>query len=314
MPRLVPLLLAVGLLTALLASPSAGGAVVAVPGTLGGSSLVYSFAFANVDGQQQDIRVLLHLPPQPDARLPLTVLVALHGYGGNGGAFSLPLLAETDRLGWAVVAPTIQYRDWHDPALVCRDARDDLPGLRAILRDLPGRTGLRFQPRALLYGFSRGAQFAHRFALAYPQLVAGVAAMSAGTYTLPQAAWREPNGTATTLNMPYGVSDLQRYSGEPFSLAGLRQVPFWIGVGANDHESQDVPRNWDQYIGDCRVDRATAFVGALQSLGVSVRLQQFANTSHVETDEMRAAALEFLRSLPAASPRPAAEPSLAPSA
>ncbi|MHB1133365.1 MAG: alpha/beta hydrolase, partial [Chloroflexota bacterium] len=160
----------------------------------------------------------------------------------------------------------------------------------------PRRTGLRLEPRALLYGFSRGAQYAHRFALAYPEKVAGVAAMAAGTYTLPQTTWQDPDGTATTLNMPYGVADLQSYSGLPFRVEPLRQVSFWIAVGSSDHQAQDVPRSWDKYIGDCRVDRATSFVDALERQGVPVTLQEFANTQHVETAEMRAMALQFLAS------------------
>ncbi|MHB1133289.1 MAG: alpha/beta fold hydrolase, partial [Chloroflexota bacterium] len=169
------------LLGALFASPllpqvGSGSNVLAV----GGGTSEYFATFQNVDGQAQTIKVLLHLPAGTTGREPLPVLVALHGYGGNGEAFSRPLLEATDRLGWAVVAPTIAYGDWHDPEAVCRDARDDLPGLRAVLEDLPRRTGLRLEPRALLYGFSRGAQYAHRFALAYPEKVAGVAAMGAG--------------------------------------------------------------------------------------------------------------------------------------
>jgi len=40
----------------------------------------------------------------------------------------------------------------------------------------------RLQPRMILHGFSAGAQFVHRFAFKHPQLVAGVAAHSAGTW------------------------------------------------------------------------------------------------------------------------------------
>ncbi|MCL5958492.1 MAG: alpha/beta hydrolase [Chloroflexi bacterium] len=39
-----------------------------------------------------------------------------------------------------------------------------------------------------LYGFSRGSQTAHRFALCYPDHVLVAALMSAGTYTLPNRA------------------------------------------------------------------------------------------------------------------------------
>lgn len=59
-----------------------------------------------------------------------------------------------------------------------------------------------------------------------------------------------------------------------------------------------MPRSWDKYIGDCRVDRANSFVASLRQLGVPVELRQFPNTQHEETAEMRAAALQFLAVAP----------------
>lgn len=41
------------------------------------------------------------------------------------------------------------------------------------------------KPRILLTGYSRGAQFAHRFALAHPELVEAVAPLASGTWTTP---------------------------------------------------------------------------------------------------------------------------------
>lgn len=298
--RFFALLPAVLLLAALLTSPAVLSVGVVNAGTAGsaGSTTEYYSQFVNNVGPQQAVRVMLHLPPNASARQPLPILVALHGYGGNGASFARPLLEAADRLGWAVIAPSITYRDWHDPVQVCEDARDDLPGLRAWLNELPTRTGLRYQPRVMLYGFSRGAQYAHRFALAYPEMVASVAAVSAGTYTLPQTVWVDPDGARTTLNMPYGAADLQTYTGQPFREAPLRQVRFLIGVGSTDHQAGDVPRSWDKYIGDCRVDRANSFVASLRQLGVPVELRQFPNTQHEETAEMRAAALQFLAVAP----------------
>ncbi|HEX5577933.1 MAG TPA: hypothetical protein VFX40_06115, partial [Gemmatimonadaceae bacterium] len=41
------------------------------------------------------------------------------------------------------------------------------------------------QPRMLLTGYSRGGQFAHRFALAFPEQVRAVAPLASGTWTTP---------------------------------------------------------------------------------------------------------------------------------
>lgn len=124
--------------------------------------------------------------------------------GGGGAAFSRELLACAAANDWIVVAPTFAYRDYRDPALVRGDDTIFLPRLAAILDGLPARTGLALRPRVLLYGFSRGAQTAHRFATIYPERVLGVAALSAADYTLPTAV---APGDGRPLPFPYGVAD-----------------------------------------------------------------------------------------------------------
>jgi pimeloyl-ACP methyl ester carboxylesterase len=138
-----------------------------------------------------------------------------------------------------------------------------------------------------LFGHSRGAQLALRFTEVHPDQVAGVAAVSAGTYTLPEAT---DAATGQALDYPYGIADLaQNDGGQPFNMAAFEAVPIWIGVGGADNNAADVPSAWTPYIGNTRVDRATHFTQALQSLGANVSLTVFPNTDHTLTDEMRAA-------------------------
>ena len=61
---------------------------------------------------------VLYLPPDARNRQPLQVLVAMHGMGGNGPDFARPLLPNAEAMGWAVLAPTMPYRDFRDPELV----------------------------------------------------------------------------------------------------------------------------------------------------------------------------------------------------
>src|SRR5687768_9032867 len=120
----------------------------------------------------------LYLPSNAAARGPLPVLVAAHGMGGEGTSFAAPLLAQAERNGWIVVAPTFGYGDWRDPEQVRRDDTTFLPQLKVLLDSLPARTGLQIRPGALLYGFSRRGQLVHRFASFYPGSVAAVASFS----------------------------------------------------------------------------------------------------------------------------------------
>jgi hypothetical protein len=88
----------------------------------------------------------VHVPPVIDG--VLEVLVVLHGMEGNGPAFARPLLAQTDRQGWVVVAPTYPYGNWQDPAQLVREETGGfIPRLSEFLDGLSARTGLALAPR-----------------------------------------------------------------------------------------------------------------------------------------------------------------------
>jgi pimeloyl-ACP methyl ester carboxylesterase len=227
-------------------------------------------------------------PPQaaPDDQ-PLQVLIALHGMGGNGPDFGGALAAQADAHGWLIVAPTIRYGDWTNPDQIIREDPSLGAWLSDYVRHLPERTGYDVQPRVLLFGHSRGAQLALRFTEMHPDEVAGVAAASAGTYTLPLAL---DTRTGETLQFPFGVADLAHADGgNAFDEQTFNAVPVWIGVGGADVNDADVPDAWDQYIGTDRLDRARAFSQTLQNSGANVSLMVFQNTDHTLTDAIRAA-------------------------
>src|SRR5205085_6400354 len=133
-------------------------------------------------------------------------LVALHGMGGTGEEFSKDLVEQADRYGWMIVAPTIDYGDWTKPEIVAREEPVLIRALSDYVDQLPQLTGMPVRHMLLLIGHSRGAQLAHRFAEFRPERVLAVAALSAGTYTLPQG----------TLSFPFGVKDLAQYAGRAF--------------------------------------------------------------------------------------------------
>jgi len=242
----------------------------------------------------------VYVPPGAWRAQPVRVLVALHGTGGNGVDFSRDLLATAAENNWLVVAPTFAYRDYRDPALVREDDATFLPALAAILDGLPARVGLAVRPRVLLYGFSRGAQTAHRFATVYPGRVRGVAALSAASYTLPVAA---EAADGRPLPFPYGVADGRALFGRPFDLAAFRRIAFLIAVGDLDTNVADVPRAWDPYRGRDRVERATAYARAVCGVHGHATLRIEPGSGHEVTPAARDAALAFLRD--ATAPRAA---------
>jgi pimeloyl-ACP methyl ester carboxylesterase len=220
---------------------------------------------------------------------PLQVLLALHGMGGTGEAFSKDLAEQADKYGWLIVAPTVDYGDWTKPELVAREDPLLIRALADYLDQLPQLAGVRVRRTVLVLGHSRGAQLAHRFAEFRPDRVLAVAALSAGTYTLPLSS-----GPQGSLSFPYGIKDLAQYAGRAFDSTGFDGVQFWVGVGGLDTNPADLPRQWDTYEGTTRLQRAQAFQAAMQQLGASSVLRVFTDAGHGVTAEMRLAACSFL--------------------
>jgi pimeloyl-ACP methyl ester carboxylesterase len=238
--------------------------------------------------------VLVHPPRDLPVGKPLQVLVALHGMGSSGEQLASQLVEQADRNHWLLVAPTIDYGDWMDPNQVAREEPQLIRWLSDYLDQLPDIVGAPTRKRVLLLGHSRGAQLAHRFALFQPDRVLAVAALSAGTYTLPLE--RSPQGSL--ISFPFGISDLAKIAGHPFSRTQfIEDTHFWLGVGTDDNNPNDLPRQWDQYLGTTRVQRARAFQAALHDMGAQSVLVAFPATRHTLSPDMANSACSFLRGL-----------------
>jgi pimeloyl-ACP methyl ester carboxylesterase len=202
------------------------------PGSAAFAAQGPSVATLRARGAAEVQDVFVHLPngAAPDQITePLQVLVALHGMGNNGVDFGNPLVSMADAHGWLLVAPTIAYGDWTNPDQIAREEPALIAWLSDYISNLSQTLGVPVQPRVLLFGHSRGAQLALRFTEIHPAQVVGVAAVSAGTYTLPQST---DAATGKALNYPYGIANLaQTDGGQPFNPSGFKAVPIWIGVG-----------------------------------------------------------------------------------
>lgn len=227
-------------------------------------------------------------PPAPSGQ-PARLMVVLHGMGGSGADMAAMLGPLAAQRGWALLAPTMPYRDYRDPELVRRDG-ELLPRLRALIDALPARTGLTFEPRVLFFGFSRGSQEAIRFSLMFPHYTLGVAGLSAGSYTLPSST----RADGQTLKYPFGTADVDTICGQKFDAAATQKVAYWIGVGAADTKAEDVPRQWDALVGTNRVERARRYVEILQQFGAQASLEVFPNAGHEITAAMLEHAVRFL--------------------
>jgi hypothetical protein len=131
----------------------------------------------------------------------------------------------------------------------------------------------------------------------YPEKTHGVAAMAGGTWTLPLNA-TEVEGRQVPLAYPFGAADLRERFGRDLDVAALGRIPFWVGVGDNDRDPAEVPRQWDAYLGNTRVARAQTIAQRLAEIGAPVGFTLFPGVGHVLTDDMQARALDFLAALP----------------
>lgn len=244
----------------------------------------------------KDPNLFIYVPSNASQNQPLQVLVTMHGMGDNGQNFCQSMLAVAERNGWIIVAPTFKYHDYRNPDSVLQDDLAFLPRLATTLDTLPARTGLATRSKVLLFGFSRGGQAVHRFATLFPERVAGVAAVSSGSYTLPLDSMLV-KGHPQTLSMPYGVANLGALTGQDFDFTTFKQIPFRISVGGADVNPNDTPRTWDPYLGTTRVGRATVYTQTLQNLGVNATLAVYPGVGHQVTPQMVEENAAFLKGI-----------------
>ena len=99
----------------------------------------------------------------------------------------------------------------------------------------------------------------------------------------------------------YGIGNLDRYTGHEFDASRFESVQFWVGVGERDDNPAELPRQWDAFEGTTRVQRAQAFVKAMQQLGSPTLLTIFKGVQHELTQDMRISACRFLDQAASAS-------------
>lgn len=138
-------------------------------------------------------------PARIDKGKTYWLVVGVHGYGGNGrGAAGL---ADWARRGdCIVVGPSFPNEGYQ---LLHQQADEQL---EKLFGDLSKQFSL--QPKMFLFGFSGGAQFAHRFMMKHPTLVAGCAAHSGGSWaTGEQWGSINPEAAAIPLVISCGTND-----------------------------------------------------------------------------------------------------------
>jgi len=182
----------------------------------------------------------LYTPATIDASKTYWLVVGVHGYGGTGaGAAGMSSYVKK---GCIVLGPSFPNEGYQ---YLEQNAGKQLADLIAALG-----ARYRLHSRAFLYGFSGGSQFAHRFAMAYPDLVGGVSAHSGGTWATG-GIWDSINTSAT-------------------------DIPFVISCGLNDTVMADSSMPYN------RLDWCRQFEAQLNADGFIYRAEYWPNTAHAK--------------------------------
>ena len=126
------------------------------------------------------------------------------------------------------------------------------------------------KPKILLTGYSRGGQFAHRYAMAHPERVAAVVPMAAGTWTTPDGRFLV-EGIGEVKNVRGFLTDTTNKSRVPQNLHDLFDANVATAAVAKAVSGAgDVPYLVMTGTLDPRLPIAQEFARSLQSLGYHV--------------------------------------------
>lgn len=132
--------------------------------------------------------------------------------------------------------------------------------------------------RFLLYGFSGGGHFAHRFFLVHPERLLGVSIGAPGVVTLLDE----------TRDWWVGVRDLRERFGKPVNLEAMRKVAVHMVIGADDRETWEITidpgdRWWMEdanIAGADRQDRMRSLKESFERRGIAVRQDVVPGAGH----------------------------------
>src|SRR5262245_32847657 len=206
----------------------------------------------------------LYIPSRGGEGAPL--FIAVHGLSRNVVEHATLFAGYCERFGAVLVAPHFDEQQGNDFQRLGRTGhgtRSD-HALDTIVEDVVHRTGAVAAP-VHLFGFSGGAQFCHRYTMAYPHRVAGAVLAAAGWYTFPDPLLKYPYGIRSTRGLPN-----VRFDPEEF----LR-VPMTVIVGDRDVAGEHLrsTEQVHQQQGRNRLERARNWVAAMQAAAAERRLE-----------------------------------------
>ena len=190
----------------------------------------------------------------PDAR----VLVSVHGISRNAHEQACVFAELCESRGIVLVVPIFtaeRHKQYQRLGGRRRGSRTDLL-LNRFLEEVAALSGAD-ATQIYLFGYSAGAQFAHRYAMAHPHRVSRAVVVAAGWYTFPDPGRR----------FPYGLRPNRALKDLCFDPERFLRVPIDVLVGDRDVGSTKLRRSerLDAQQGTDRLARARSWVQAMSA-------------------------------------------------
>lgn len=246
---------------------------------------------------EPDLEYRLFVPKRIRPNRP--VFVAVHGISRDADEQLSAWAPHAARHGLVLIAPHFDAERFPDYQRLGRSGRGPRAdhALLRVAEEVRSALALHSR-RLLLFGYSGGGQFVHRFTLAYPKTVRAAVVAAAGWYTFPEAA----------APYPLGLNVERRLPGIRFRERALLRVPTLVVVGDDDtarEASLNRSRLIDRQQGRNRVERADNWCRAMRAaaerwgLPSRVERQSIPAVGHSFSQAFEAglgtAALSFLR-------------------
>lgn len=198
---------------------------------------------------------LLYVPTHAVRAAP--ILVTVHGISRNVEEHAALFAPHAEEHDVVLVAPffTPERNEGYQRLGKGRAGRRADLTLDAIVDEVAKATGADGR-KFRLFGFSGGAQFAHRYVLAHPERVVSAAIGAAGWYTFPD----------DQTPYPYGLGPSTDRGGLSFDPDRFLRVPIFVIVGDEDTAGgESLRRNpqVDRQQGTTRLERARRWVAEM---------------------------------------------------
>jgi pimeloyl-ACP methyl ester carboxylesterase len=230
------------------------------------------------DQDPEHLPYFIYQPTLP--KVGLAPVVSVHGWTRNAAEHAFRFASYAETKGVTVIAPLFsrKYHKHYQRLEIREGEQCPAAALEHLLRDIQQRFGI--DTRTInLFGFSGGAQFAHRFGMMRPQRVKRVALMAAGWFTMPDPDIPYPLGLAPSDILADRTLDLQSFF----------ECPTRVFVGARDLRRDDslkTGKQIDRMQGRNRVERAQRWVTAMRknagahNIKVDIELQIIDQAEH----------------------------------